>query len=351
MTLKTPLFMQPGGADPAIPYSALDVRALIGMLWRTEGILPALSPGISALRVNQRASGANFSVDVGTGAALVNGDDAAGQGMYVVQSTATVNLVIPAPPGTGSRTHRVVAQVKDKLHNGIWSTYEWALEVLEDTGTGTPATPDSALSLATVAVAAGQSSVLDTHITDTRVTALLGPGRRSFVSSDAGRPSNPVTSEEIWRSDKGYFEIYNGTAWVPWVVTPPAPVQVSDGSTVTTSSNLFVAGSPVVSTTFVAPASGRVCVTVTAQVECLAPSSGYVSFQIHNGSTSAGSIFTSAASDNSVAVQEDHFAQASTRTLVTGLTGGATYFIQAMHRTSGASAMTAFMRRLLVEAA
>lgn len=214
MTLKRPLLMQVGGVDTPIQYSASDVRALFGTLLRNEGILQALTPGIGALKVTQRAAGANFSVDVATGAAAIQGDDVADQGMYIVQSTASENRTIPSPPGTGTRIHRVIARVKDKLHAGAWTTYEWTLEVLEDTGTGTPALPNSAISLATVSVSAGQASVLDSHITDARSTALLGPSRFTNVSTDSNRPASPIEGETLYRTDYKGWEQYNGSSWI-----------------------------------------------------------------------------------------------------------------------------------------
>lgn len=351
MTLLRPLVMQAAEGDTELEYSALEWRTFFSVLWRNEGVLQALSPGISALKVTQRSAGANFSVDINAGAALITGDDAPNQGAYIVRSTAVENKTIPSPPVSGSRTHRVIAKVRDKLHNGTLSDYDLVLEVLEDEGSGVPDTPDTALSLATVTVAAAQSSVLDTHITDTRPVALLGPNRPTMVGSDALRPAVPATPEIIWRSDKGYFEVWNGTEWLPWLVDAWDPIQVSNGSTVTSSSMTFVPGTPVLSTTFPAPPSGKIWVTITAQVEAETPSSGIVTFQIHNGSTSAGSVFLTAAQENGVAVQEDHYAQASTETLVEGLTPGATYYIEARLRTTGAGDVTAFYRRLGLKAA
>lgn len=232
--LKRPLFVQVGGADTPIEFSALDVRALFGMILRNEGILHALTPGLGALKVSQRAAGANFSVDVAAGAAAITGDDVSDQGMYLVQSTAVENKTIPAPPGAGTRVHRVVAQVQDKLHDGTWTDYVWDIEVLEDTGAGTPAVPDSAISLATVSVAAAQVSVQDTHITDTRAVALLGPGRYTNVSSAANRPVAPNTGETIWRTDVKAWELYDGSAWSELVRTDDwatyTPVWASDGT-------------------------------------------------------------------------------------------------------------------------
>lgn len=131
---------------------------------RTEGCF-----GAGALKVHQRSAGADMSVDVDPGSAAVIGDDIAGQGTYIVSSAAVVNVTIPAAPATGTRTHRVVARVRDKLHNAGWTTYDSIIEVLADTGAGTPAEPPSAITLATVAVTAGQSNVTDANITDQRL--------------------------------------------------------------------------------------------------------------------------------------------------------------------------------------
>lgn len=169
MALLTPLWMQAQVGDTAIQYSGLYFRQLIGAAF-TEGVM-----SVAHLKASQRASGANYSVDVSAGVAAITGDDVTDQGAYLCTSTTVENLTIPSPPGSGSRTHRVVARVRDKLHNSTdWSTYEWVLEVLQDTGSGTPATPASAISLALVTVVAGQPNVSDANIVDTRPRSSAG---------------------------------------------------------------------------------------------------------------------------------------------------------------------------------
>ena len=209
MALMTPLWMQVVDGDTPIEYSGLYDRMLIDALLQAEGVL-----GLFDLKVTQRAAGANFSVDVGAGFVAINGDDVADQGTYICKSTAMENLAIPSPPGSGSRTHRVVARVRDKLHNsGSWTTYEWVLEVLQDTGSGTPAVPNSAVGLARVTVAAGQSSVTDANIVDERPTALTWVSRPPRVAADWERPAGNA-GLEILRTDKGYGkEIWDGNGW------------------------------------------------------------------------------------------------------------------------------------------
>lgn len=202
-----PLYMQAAGGDPALSYSAADYRQFLASLVAQEGVLWGTA-------VTQRGAGANFSVDVAAGAVAVTGDDVSNQGMYLAINDATYNVTVPSPPGAGTRVHRLVAQIRDKLHaGGTWTTYDWIPRLLEDTGGGTPATPNSAINLARISVAAGQVSVQDAHITDDRVNAFLRPGRLLQVASDAARPKNPVTSEEIFRTDRGAHEFYTGSAW------------------------------------------------------------------------------------------------------------------------------------------
>jgi hypothetical protein len=299
------------------------------------------------MEVTQRGAGANFSVDVAVGQVAVEGDDVAGQGMYVAGSTATENVAIPAAPVSGSRTHRVIAQIRDRLHEGTYADYDWTPLVQEDTGSGTPALPDSAIPLAEVTVTSATTSITNSNIVDKRVRALLRTSIDESVGSDAGRPANPTAAQRIWRSDKGYYEWWNGAAWKVSAALS-TPVSASSETDVSTSSTSYTAGSPQVSTTFVAPPSGIVYVTVSAAIECVAPSTASCSWVIRNTSV-AGSVVVAADDRQAVMVQEDHFVSASYRKLVTGLTAGNTYFIRTMHKTSGAGAADLFWREILVE--
>lgn len=186
MTLKRPLFMQAAIGDTALEYSAAETRDLFHAMVGSEGVL-------SGMQVTQRAAGANMSVDVAAGVCFITGDDVTDQGKYLCRSTAVENLTVPAAPGSGTRTHRVIARVKDKLHNGSWTTYEWTPELLADTGSGTPATPASAISLATVAVSAGQTSVLDSNITYAPPAARLSTVPRAVISNFVNQPTFGAT--------------------------------------------------------------------------------------------------------------------------------------------------------------
>lgn len=202
---KHVLWMQAGVGDTAPEYAAIDDRQLLKGLFHDEGVQDT---AFGSLKVSQRSAGANMSVDVAAGTAVIFGDDVAGQGMYMVYSDAVENITVPDPPASGSRIHIVVAQVKDKLHNsGDWSTYEFDIELIEDTGSGAPDTPDSALLLAQVAVAAAQTSVTDSDIADQRTQACLITSKPALVGSDASRTVVPFESELIWRTDLACHEV------------------------------------------------------------------------------------------------------------------------------------------------
>lgn len=155
-----PLFLQAAGGDPVIQFSGQDYRNLVDALFTSEGVL-----GPASFVVTQRGAGANFSVDISAGRAVILGDDVASQGKYLVRSTGVVNVPTPSAPGAGTRVHRLVARIRDKLALGS-GTYDWVFHLLEDTGSGTPALPASAVHLRLIWISAGQASVQTQHITD-----------------------------------------------------------------------------------------------------------------------------------------------------------------------------------------
>lgn len=209
MTLQRPLVMQASGGDTPFAYAAIASRQAHDIMYATEGVIAL------GLQVTQRAAGVNMSVDVAAGACVITGDDVSLQGKYLcVNDAGALNITVPAAPGSGTRIHRVIARIKDKAHSGSWTTYEWTVELLADTGSGTPATPNSAINLCRVTVTAGQVTVVNANLTDDRVSALIAGGRPLIVSSDSGRPPNPQPWESLGRSDTGLVETYNGTSWM-----------------------------------------------------------------------------------------------------------------------------------------
>jgi hypothetical protein len=231
MAVQTPLFLQKTGADADVSYSATNYRlSLVKALIPVTGVVDPY--GSNGLKVSQRGAGANFSVDIASGYAFIPGGDVANQGTYVVFNDATVNVATPTAPGSGTRVHRLVLQIRDKLNNGAYTTYDGILSLLQDTGSGTPATPASAISLATISISVGQANVGNANITDTRAWArpimsqtgtLTGSG---WTSPDATRPAS-------WRlTADGFVHLYG------WM-------QPSSGFTATSGVlNIFAGGLP-----------------------------------------------------------------------------------------------------------
>jgi hypothetical protein len=164
MVLEDPLW-QDGNDYPA----RLD-RQFIEDVFDVEGVI---KPAGGALRVSPRAAGANMSVDVAAGRAVVRGDDEANQGHYRVISTAAENLPIGAAPGSDSRIDLIVARVRDAAVTGGVSS-DWLLEVIPGAVAAAPvapAVPPTAIPLAEVLVAAGTASIDAAKITDRRTVA------------------------------------------------------------------------------------------------------------------------------------------------------------------------------------
>lgn len=194
--------MQAAEGDPDTEYSALEDRSVLSALFSREGVLDV---DAGQLRVTQRAAGANFSVDIlasdsgDTGYAVIDGDDISDQGKYLCPITATENRVTPSAPGSGTRQHRVVARVRDKLHNGAETTYDWVLEVLSDDGSGLPALPGSAIHLATVNIAAGQVSVTDDDIVNDPPRAAVGTlAREGAITPQTGWDAPDADRQPAW---------------------------------------------------------------------------------------------------------------------------------------------------------
>jgi hypothetical protein len=174
MTLHKPWAMQAVVADPDVTYTAQEVRMSMSAAARIRSNQVLTQ---ADFQVTQRGAGANFSVDVAAGMAGVVGDDIASQGLYTCWNDATVNVATPSAPASGTRIHRLVLQVRDKQSNGTWTTYDAVLSVLQDTGGGTPAEPNTALTLALITIATGQASV-----TNANIQAMAPPAQYSFVS-------------------------------------------------------------------------------------------------------------------------------------------------------------------------
>jgi microcystin-dependent protein len=189
MTIATPTWLQNG------TYSAKRDRQVIAATW-DEGVRKPLS-----FKVSQKAGGANYSVDVAAGEAIVQGDDEPAQGNYLVQSDAVANVVWPAPPGSNSRIDILVLQVNDPTAGGAAGDNA-VLSVVQGTPAASPTAPtipDSALPLCQITIVASQTVINDGNIIDLRVIAgqVDNVGVMKPYTGGPDAPSNYIWADGI----------------------------------------------------------------------------------------------------------------------------------------------------------
>ncbi|MGW0587469.1 hypothetical protein [Streptosporangium sp. NPDC002607] len=132
----------------------------------------------------------------------------------------------------------------------------------------------------------------------------------------------------------------------------PRAVTASDSTAINDiSSTSFIVGSPVVSATFVAPTSGAVLLSVGLSARDngginrvhLAP-------EVRVGSSGGSVVLSADVTTRGVGTPGEitSFIYRSRTTLLTGLTGGTTYYVQTMHKVSGGSTADLQQRDLTV---
>lgn len=184
MTRK-PLFIQAASGDTAIEYDGYLMRLLVGGIWARTGIITN-----DAFAITQRAGGANFSVDIGTGFAVLGPTDGTSPDKYLIYQGSVLNLPLTGFVSSPAalRTHKVWLVVYDKQKMSAGTLYEAQAMITEDTGAGAP-TPTNALfpglvsaqQLGTVTLTTGQSTVQTAQITNSIRHANLG-GSHSDVA-------------------------------------------------------------------------------------------------------------------------------------------------------------------------
>lgn len=159
-------------------------------------------------KVVQRAAGANMSVDVGAGFALVNADDASNRGLYHEENDATVNVTpFAASHATLPRLDKVIIQINDSTDGGDLNDTP-ALSILTGTPTagttldngndgshGAPAVPTGAMVLADVLIPATSTSVVTANIRDRRQWARGAYSLASYTGATLSTTS--ATNVEI----------------------------------------------------------------------------------------------------------------------------------------------------------
>jgi hypothetical protein len=159
MAVRTPPSWLQNGSHPA-ENDRLTTQAL----WATTGIIKDTS-----LAVTQN-SPAGLSVLVASGWAAIVGTTQSNMGTYVGYNDATTVLSITTANPTNPRIDLVCMTVQDAYYTG--SLNDVIMQVVAGTPAATPVAPSlpaNSISLATVAVGAGATSITNANITDTRV--------------------------------------------------------------------------------------------------------------------------------------------------------------------------------------
>ncbi len=197
-----PLFLQAVGADPAITYSAKELRNLIGAVFPRTGTIG------TGFRVAARST-PNLQVDVSAGWFIHGGS---GSDKYVIRSDSTDTLDLTgfntAPAAT--RTHRIWLALYDKSVSG--NEYTSKLWATEDTGSGAPNPADNPthlFELATITYAASPvTAITNAMITNTVRRASYGTGNfdlplaagiaSGFGTLDSGPPRYTMSGSRIY---------------------------------------------------------------------------------------------------------------------------------------------------------
>lgn len=214
------LRFQAASGDAAIQYTAQDDRTLVdalvyilGVSWRDD------------YAVTQRAAGANFSVDVAGGHAIVAGTSVTDQGKYVVQNDATVNLAIASGGSATARYDLVYLRVRDKPADGL-GFYDAVIDKITGTvGAGVPtlsgAGITSAIALAEVGpITTSTASITNALINDVRVRARAVDDPTYVLSVvESGTHSNASTSTRVNVIPQQTFRVTGDSTWHRYLFT------------------------------------------------------------------------------------------------------------------------------------
>jgi hypothetical protein len=178
MALRTPPSWLQNGSHPA-ENDRLSMQAIIA----STGII-----GTSSLAVTQN-SPAGMSVLVAAGWGGILGTTQSNMGVYQFYNDASAVATITTANPSNPRIDRVCITVSDAYYTGALN--QVAINVVAGTAAASPvapSTPANSISLATIAVAAGATSILTANITDTRVnvTTNLPVGDLTEVAAGTG---------------------------------------------------------------------------------------------------------------------------------------------------------------------
>jgi hypothetical protein len=189
MALRTPPSWLQQGSHPA-ENDRLTMQGIVS----STGIL-----GSTSLAVTAQAS-PNMTVNIATGwGAVVS--STANAGVYTFYNDATTVATITTADATNPRIDRVVATINDAYYSGVLNNVVFTVVAGTPAASPTaPATPSNSISLATIAVAAGATSITGANITDTRVAStsnLVGANYVTLAGTQTLTNKTLVSPQEV----------------------------------------------------------------------------------------------------------------------------------------------------------
>lgn len=223
MTLRTPPSWLQNGSHPA----ENDRLTITGTIWNGAGVVD-----YGDCKVNATGT-PSMAVTIAAGSAIIAGSQTATQGNYIAFNDALITTAIATANPSLARIDRVCLVVQDAYYGGTANN-----QVLVQVVTGTasaspiaPTAPDNSLTLATVLVAAGVTTITSGAITDTRTYA-------SFTDT-VTKPSNTLadsfTVNSIVSQTGKAIRVNDSTGALKWGVSPAGVVTYPDGTTQSTS--------------------------------------------------------------------------------------------------------------------
>ena len=223
MALRNPPSWLQNGSHPA----ENDRLTTTGAIWNVKGIAD-----YGSYKVSQSGTPA-MTVSVAAGHALVEGTQTATQGLYIAYNDAAVTVAVTTASPTLPRVDRLCLTVQDAFYGGT-ANNQIILQVIAGTPNVTPvapAEPVNSLTLATIAIAANQTTVVNGNITDTRTTAQLSENAFTAASTAA----NTLTVNGISGQTGKAFKINDYLNVQKFAVAVDGTLTFSDGSTQTTA--------------------------------------------------------------------------------------------------------------------
>lgn len=181
MALRTPPSWLQNGSHPAE-----NDRLTNQAVFNTTGVI-GLTAVAASLQVTQSGT-PGMSVSIASGYAAIVGTTQSNMGVYTAFNDAAATATITTANPSNPRIDRVCLTVSDAYYTGALNTV--AINVVAGTAAASPsapATPANSISLATIAVGTGVTSILNANITDTRTeTTTLIPSSGDITAVTAG---------------------------------------------------------------------------------------------------------------------------------------------------------------------